>query len=552
MATNKTFHVGLCLAGAVSAGAYTAGVIDYLVEALEEWQKRKNAGTPETPSHDVVIPVIGGASAGGMTGIILSSMVNQPVVPVNNFPQPLFIAQPQNRLYHSWVDLTDDDMFPRLLETSDIRKKEIYSLLNSSFIDDIAHRVVQSPTGVPVFPPYFEKHLKVFATLSNLQGFKYNIAFKSSTPGLNRYLMSRHNDFACFVLNKAEEEYGNDGWNPLDFIRKAGITLARDAAMATGAFPMGLRARTVTREGKRVNEIRWLKEMLSSNPFPEGLLETMNVDGGLLNNEPFEKVRDLLWDITGEDKQPNITHSNVKSSVLMIDPFPSETSRFDSNDRMFNVMGNTLNAVRNHLLAKPEHFEDAYNANDPRQFLIAPSRRSPSDPAQILEGSKAIACGSLGGFGGFIHKNFRIHDFFLGRANCEHFLRCHFTVPYDTTNPVFTEGYALISDKEKFRSPQLTDRGLQIIPLFTEAKKKRPMPSFGDSDWPAIHEQDVRRFDPMIRKRIESLLLNLDEYAWHTKFLLWAGAKVVLNRKISDVLVTRILKSLEEHQLIRS
>jgi hypothetical protein len=29
-----TFYVGLCMAGAVSAGAYTAGVMDYLLEAL--------------------------------------------------------------------------------------------------------------------------------------------------------------------------------------------------------------------------------------------------------------------------------------------------------------------------------------------------------------------------------------------------------------------------------------------------------------------------------------------------------------------------------------
>jgi len=51
----KNFHLGLCLAGAVSAGAYTAGVIDYLIEALDKWQKRKNENLPDTPSHNVVI-----------------------------------------------------------------------------------------------------------------------------------------------------------------------------------------------------------------------------------------------------------------------------------------------------------------------------------------------------------------------------------------------------------------------------------------------------------------------------------------------------------------
>ena len=35
MSHQATIRLGLCLAGAVSAGAYTAGVIDYLLETLE-------------------------------------------------------------------------------------------------------------------------------------------------------------------------------------------------------------------------------------------------------------------------------------------------------------------------------------------------------------------------------------------------------------------------------------------------------------------------------------------------------------------------------------
>jgi predicted patatin/cPLA2 family phospholipase len=33
------FKIGLVLAGAVSAGAYTAGVVDFLFEALEAWEQ---------------------------------------------------------------------------------------------------------------------------------------------------------------------------------------------------------------------------------------------------------------------------------------------------------------------------------------------------------------------------------------------------------------------------------------------------------------------------------------------------------------------------------
>jgi predicted acylesterase/phospholipase RssA len=79
---DKNFHLGLCLAGAVSAGAYTAGVVDYLFEASDKWQKRKNENLPDTPSHNVVIDVIGGASAGGMTAIISAAALHNEIKPV--------------------------------------------------------------------------------------------------------------------------------------------------------------------------------------------------------------------------------------------------------------------------------------------------------------------------------------------------------------------------------------------------------------------------------------------------------------------------------------
>ena len=57
--TGTTFYIGLCMAGAVSAGAYTAGVIDFLLEALENWEKHR--GKKGVPNHLVKIPVMGGA-----------------------------------------------------------------------------------------------------------------------------------------------------------------------------------------------------------------------------------------------------------------------------------------------------------------------------------------------------------------------------------------------------------------------------------------------------------------------------------------------------------
>jgi predicted acylesterase/phospholipase RssA len=60
--------MGLALAGAISAGAYTAGVIDFLVQALEEWEKAR--GQPGVAQHRAGLKVITGASAGAITGAL--------------------------------------------------------------------------------------------------------------------------------------------------------------------------------------------------------------------------------------------------------------------------------------------------------------------------------------------------------------------------------------------------------------------------------------------------------------------------------------------------
>ena len=41
MASDRAFELGLVMAGAISAGAYTAGVLDFLFEALDAYNEEK-------------------------------------------------------------------------------------------------------------------------------------------------------------------------------------------------------------------------------------------------------------------------------------------------------------------------------------------------------------------------------------------------------------------------------------------------------------------------------------------------------------------------------
>jgi hypothetical protein len=45
-------EIGLVLAGAVSAGAYTAGVIDFLIEALDAWEGAQRECAEVNPGPD--------------------------------------------------------------------------------------------------------------------------------------------------------------------------------------------------------------------------------------------------------------------------------------------------------------------------------------------------------------------------------------------------------------------------------------------------------------------------------------------------------------------
>lgn len=567
---NNTFRIGLCMAGAVSAGAYTAGVVDYLLEALEEWEKRR--GQPGVPSHRVLIPVMGGASAGGMTAIVTASALSNTI---KNVPVPdranVLKPHPENKLYNTWVDLLDADMFPKMLSTSDIADGHMVSLLNSQFIDEIAKKIIQqNPADKRRIPPYFETPVKLFTTLSNLEGYDYNISFNAGARK-QKYVMTLHNDYACFELYENGERKISKGWMALNFQTGENATLATDAAMATGAFPVGLKSRVMKRDAQVIRDNVWLESIFKNTPLTANEHTTLNVDGGLINNEPFERVRNVLDHITldkgyitynsvieKEEKMAelNALYSNFVNTVLMVDPFPGkEKGKFEIKQDLFGVIGKTFNAMQNQMRIKPVDYKAAMDLTDASRFIISPSRffRDAEGNTNEVFGESAIACGAMGGFSGFISKEFRVHDFYLGRFNCEIFLRDYLTIPADDLplNPIFSNGYAG-TEMQDFKSGY--DNSYQIIPIFTPRRPKGefPVPIFSSgSNWPIISEKTIDNFRPAIKDRVQVMLLKATGLTGLNKALIWAGAKVVLNRVLTNKALDAIKSSLREWKLLK-
>ena len=158
---------------------------------------------------------------------------------------------------------------------------------------------------------------------------------------------------------------------------KLNSDIAANAAMGTGAFPIGLKARALARDSKYLNELDWLDYITkdAKNPFSPGLYESINIDGGMINNEPFENVRKVLTDITEQDNFDDFqSYNRFKSTILMIDPFPSQTSELNPSTELKSVIGNTLGALIDQSRIKPTNLIDTNGSNRAGQYLIEPVR----------------------------------------------------------------------------------------------------------------------------------------------------------------------------------
>ena len=645
----KTFHLAITMAGAISAGAYTAGVFDFLLEALDEWEDmrkeaadffedfpalrgkswesfKKTTDYTETaasgrnledlekkairynsvPDHNIQIEIISGASAGGMTAAI-AALVFQlenkhhvkflPDVKNPDTLRQLEQTRANNRLYNSWVNLTGDDMVSVLLNNDDINfiGKPV-SALNSKFIRDVAQRALTINENDEIgLAPYISDDFNLFVTLTNLEGYQKSLIIDQSGQraegGYGEFITYEHSDLLTFSFGENEQ----DGTVNINFREetsqknKNNIKLLGDAAVATVAFPIGLEYASFARKPNFINKNSLLTHIHSDTrelvADDKDYLSTF-VDGGLINNEPFE-LTDFLLKARLKTKMRNSRNPEIvklikeqivqikkdlaevyeeglsdekadekieahldrflddevrkrkNHTILMIDPFPSEKKIREprkadraGNYYPFDLLGalvQLVSVMRTQLLVKSNLFSNARDITDFSCYLIAPRRRayekSPDGKIlfeadgnpkpcfekdekgdfifddkgelipKIYDGSAAIACGSLGGFGGFLDKEFRVHDFYLGRLNCQSFLRKHFRIKADGENSIDNAVTAAYSKKTsraysgKMKEIYQKECGAEYVPIIpdmyllreeTRLSSENPQPSITD------------------------------------------------------------------------
>lgn len=388
----RNFKIGINMAGAVSAGAYTAGVLDFLLEALEEWHGAKQRGEA-VPAHDVSIEVLSGASAGGMCAAISAVQLTE--------------SRP-DLLHECWVNRID---IRELLGTRDLHDGQpLVSLLDSTPIGEIARCALAPGNAAP--RPYVSSDLTILLSLTNLRGVPYSL--NGAAPGSLEQTVCYYGDRVRFRIPLA----GAD-WLAL-----------RGAAMATGAFPLFLAPRVLTRATDDYFPPLWDSHAAVRPDWPfaqsQGCTwDTLNVDGGLTDNDPFQMAHDHLMSL--DPPLPGTTADLVDRAVVTIAPFPSQEGfdpAYEANTHS-GILGCAASLLRA-LLSQSRFFGESLAAMttgaDFTRFVIAPSDAE-------RPGRKALQCSAVSAFGGFFDRGFREHDYQLGRRNCQQFLRCHFVLP---------------------------------------------------------------------------------------------------------------------------
>ncbi len=284
---DRKFHLGINMAGAISAGAYTAGVLDFLMQALEEWQTAKDAfrawlanptgpmPTP-VPLHDVSVDVFSGASAGGMCASIATVMVQQPF-------QHIFTGDEQNTtntFYESWVNRID--IHP-LLNTTDLSPgRPLLSLLDSTVIDQIADFALTPKTHQS--RPYIASDLTLFVTLTNVTGVPY-LLYSDPAPTVDEFT-AYYADRLRFETTAAGAKPTGVCANALPANQPADLawSLLKTAAKATGAVPVALASRIIERNTSDYATPGWSPLCGSSTPvkpwFPSTIGTTWHPERG--------------------------------------------------------------------------------------------------------------------------------------------------------------------------------------------------------------------------------------------------------------------------------
>ena len=283
--------------------------------------------------------------------------------------------------------------------------------------------------------------------------------------------------------------------------------LLKKAAIATGAFPGVLASQSIDR---RLSDylfppIPGASEVPLGYDFAsfdqDSIIKTLNVDGGVTNNNPYELATRYLEGLSpfpplasGRD---DLKH--LDRALVTISPFPLNIPAMWTNQNVSTRVTSILLKVVAVLLTQSRFLTET-----------APGlwAKHKSGFRFVIEPTLPIASRALGAFAGFLDYTFRVHDYQLGRRACQKFLKSHFALP--VSNSVIRDGLdaaaearRMVLNKFALPSPPGLDSEafVPIIPLCGPAAAIIPRP-----DSPTFDSRNVEDIAKRAKGRAKAIL----------------------------------------------
>lgn len=501
-----TSHIGLVLNGTVSAGAWTAGALDGLIQALDAWQQAKSEGRRGVPLNSVKIDVLGGTSGGAACAGLFARAATQRFyhIPTDGPIDPTRAGR--NPFWRVWVEGLDASL---MLETMRIRRSAspANALLSDAPIAAAMKEMTEWSGEEEVERPWLATPLRIVVTQTNLRGIPYRLQLRPADDRTQRSTQFvSHADHAWFVVGASA---GRGDEIAVEGLAAIGWSELARHARASAAFPLGFPPVRLSRPRAHYD---WRAVMLpSERPNPPsarrlkpdwGALDEEEadplctygaVDGGALNNSPFRLVHDRLAGLGASLPRGS---QNAYAAIIVVDPFVPR-SRFALQEEGPTLPGAAaafLSALVAHGRYSSSELLVAADEDVESRHLFTAGRKR-ADGKEVW-GMDALAGSGLGAFFGFLDRSIREHDYLLSKRNMLSWLAKHF---------VISDSNAVIRTCRPAGAVWCTNqnRDVPIIPVMQELTPRGREP-----EWPAPR-LDVKRLEGASRARIEMVLDHL-------------------------------------------